>query len=128
MVTILLSIKPEYVERIFNGSKKFEFRKHLPQEKVDKIVVYSTDPVQRVIGEVEVLGVLSMKPSPLWEVTKTAAGISRAKYRSYFKGCVSAHAFRLGQTQVYDAPKTLEEIGIKSAPQSFVYLNADQTG
>ena len=37
MATILLSIKPEYVERIFNGSKKYEFRKHLPQEKVDKI-------------------------------------------------------------------------------------------
>ena len=125
MATILLSIKPEYVERIFNGSKKFEFRKHLPQEKVDRIVVYSTEPVQRVVGEVEVLGTLSMKPSPLWDFTKTAAGISRAKYRSYFKGCSAAHAFQLGQTQIYDVPKTLKEMGIKSAPQSFIYLNTD---
>lgn len=125
MATILLSIKPEYVERIFNGSKKFEFRKHLPQEKVDRIVVYSTDPVQRVVGEVEVLGTLTMKPSPLWDSTKTAAGISRAKYRLYFKGCSAAHAFLLGQTQIYDVPKTLKEMGIKSAPQSFVYLNTD---
>lgn len=54
MATILLSIKPEYANRIFDGSKKYEFRKHLPQKKIDKIVVYSTDPVQRVIGEVEV--------------------------------------------------------------------------
>ena len=37
MATILLSIKPEYVERIFNGSKKYEFRKYLTQEKVEKI-------------------------------------------------------------------------------------------
>lgn len=125
MAIILLSIKPEYVERIFNGSKKFEFRKHLPQEKVDRIVVYSTDPVQRVVGEVEVLGTLTMKPSPLWEYTKTAAGISREKYRLYFKGYSTAHAFQLGQTQIYDIPKTLEEMGIKSAPQSFVYLNTD---
>lgn len=123
MATILLSIKPEYVERIFNGSKKFEFRKHLPQKKVDRIVVYSTDPVQRVVGEVDVLETLTMKPSPLWETTKTAAGISRAKYRAYFKGCAAAYAFRLGQTQKYDVAKTLEEIGVKSAPQSFVYLN-----
>ena len=65
MATILLSIKPEYVERIFNGSKKYEFRKYLPQEKVEKIVVYSTDPVQRVVGEIETLGTLTMKPTPL---------------------------------------------------------------
>ena len=123
MATILLSIKPEYVERIFNGSKKFEFRKHLPQEKVKRIVVYSTDPVQRVVGEVEVLGTLTMKPTPLWEATKGAAGISRAKYRAYFKGRNTAYAFRLGHAQLYDSQKTLEEIGIKSAPQSFIYLN-----
>lgn len=93
MATILLSIKLEYVERIFNGSKKFEFRKHLPQKKVDRIIVYSTDPMQRVVGEVDVLGRLTMKLSPLWEATKTAAGISCAKYRAYFKGCATAYAF-----------------------------------
>ena len=125
MATILLSIKPEYVDHIFNGSKKYEFRKHLPQVKVDKLVVYSTDPVQRVVGEVEVLGSLTMKPTPLWEATKQLAGISRAKYRVYFKGCTAASAFQLGQTWLYEMPKTLEEIGVKSAPQSFIYLNAD---
>lgn len=125
MATILLSIKPEYVERIFNGSKKFEFRKHLPQKNVERIVVYSTDPVQRVVGEVDVLGTLTMKPSPLWETTKTTAGISRAKYRAYFQGCTTAYAFQLGQTYIYDTPKTLEEMGINSAPQSFVYLGED---
>lgn len=125
MATILLSIKPEYVDRIFNGSKKYEFRKHLPQVKVDKLVVYSTDPVQRVVGEVEVLGSLTMKPTPLWEATKQLAGISRAKYRAYFKGCAAASAFQLGQTWLYETPKTLEEIGVKSAPQSFIYLNTD---
>ena len=125
MATILLSIKPEYVERIFNGRKKYEFRKHLPQEKVDKIVVYATDPVQRIVGEVDVLGTLTMKPTTLWEFTKDAAGISRAKYRTYFKGCATANAFQLGQVQLYEDPKTLAETGIKSAPQSFIYLNVD---
>ena len=125
MATILLSIKPEYVERIFDGSKKFEFRKHLPQRKVDRIIVYSTDPMQRVVGEVAVLGTLAMKLSPLWEATKTSAGISRAKYRAYFKGCTTAYAFQLGQTHVYDKPKTLEEMGIDSAPQSFISLSED---
>ena len=126
MATILLSIKPEYVERIFNGSKKYEFRKHLPQEKVEKIIVYSTDPVQRIVGEVEVLGTLSMKPSPLWEFTKKFAGISRVKYRAYFEGCAIAYAFQLGQTQIYESPKTLKDLGMKNAPQSFVYINSKE--
>lgn len=125
MATILLSIKPEYVERIFVGSKRYEFRKHLPQKNVEKIIVYSTDPVQRVVGEVDVLGTISMKPTPLWEVTKDASGISRAKYRAYFRGCDTAYAFQLGQTRLYELPKKLEEIGIKSAPQSFVYISED---
>ena len=125
MATILLSIKPEYANRIFDGSKKYEFRKHLPQQKIDKIVVYSTDPVQRVIGEVEVTGTLSMKPTPLWEMTKKAAGISREKYRKYFHGGETAHAFVLGFLNLYETPRLLSDYGVKSAPQSFVYLEDD---
>ena len=122
MATILLSIKPEYANRIFDGSKKYEFRKHLPQQKIDKIVVYSTDPVQRVIGEVEVSGTLSMNPTPLWESTKKAAGISREKYRKYFHGCQTANAFILGHLHLFETPRLLSDYGVKSAPQFFVYL------
>lgn len=123
MNTILLSIKPEYSRRIFDGTKKYEFRKNIAQRKIDKIVVYSSVPDQMVIGEVSVIEVISMKPSPLWELTKEDAGISRAKYRAYFKGCKEAYAYKLGKFTVYDEPKTLIEFGIKQAPQSFVYLN-----
>ena len=125
MATILLSIKPEYADLIFSGRKKYEFRKHLPRKNVDRIVVYSTSPVQRVIGEVQVLGSFAMTPDSLWEMTKGLSGISQVKYREYFKECTTAYAFQLGQTQLYEAPKTLEEMALKSAPQSFVYLDED---
>ena len=122
MNVILLSIKPEYCKKIFDGTKKYEFRKHLAQNNVSKIIVYSTFPEMKVIGEVEVKGTLSMKKTPLWERTKNFAGISREKYRLYFKDCVKAHAYILGETTLYDTPVTLETFGIKQAPQSFVYL------
>lgn len=121
MSTILLSIKPEYSKLIFEGTKKYEFRKHLPQKKVDKIIVYSSSPDQMIIGEVSVIETLSMKPSPLWELTKKEAGISRAKFREYFHGCNEAHAYKLGDFILYGNPKTLKELGLKQAPQSFVY-------
>lgn len=38
MRTILLSIKPKYSKLIFDGSKKFEFRKIIAKKEVDKIM------------------------------------------------------------------------------------------
>lgn len=40
MAVILLSIKPEYAEKIFAGTKKYEYRRHVASEKVEKIIVY----------------------------------------------------------------------------------------
>ncbi|WP_312102243.1 hypothetical protein [Pygmaiobacter massiliensis] len=122
MSTILLSIKPEYANRIFLGQKKYEFRKRLANKKIDKIVVYSSSPVQKVIGEVAVTDTLSMRPTPLWEATKNAAGISRGKYREYFAGCKMASAYKLGDAKLYNTPRSLLDYEIHTAPQSFVYL------
>ena len=126
MSTILLSIKPEYVTEIFNHTKQYEFRKRIPQKQIKRVIVYSSDPVQRVVGEFEVLETIKMKPSPLWESTKKAAGITRAKFREYFHGSEMAYAFKIGKTVLYETPKMLKEYGICSAPQSFVYLNEKQ--
>ncbi len=122
MSTILLSIKPEYVSKILDGTKKYEFRRNLAQEKVTKILIYSTAPVMRVVGEAEVIDTISLKPSPLWEATKEAAGISRANFRAYFQGCQLAHAYKLGKIVQYEVPKTLLHYGIIQPPQSFVYI------
>ncbi len=122
MATILLSIKPEYVVKILSGDKKYEYRKHLPQEPVDRIIIYSTDPEKSVVGEVAVIGTLAMSPNALWEFTKKDSGIARSKYRLYFKGAKKAFAFQLGDVTVYDTPQKLSEFGVNQAPQSFIYL------
>lgn len=65
--SILLSVKPEYVERIFDGTKLYEYRKRLPKQPIGKIIVYSTYPEMKVIGEVEVIGLVSDSPTAVWE-------------------------------------------------------------
>ena len=122
MSTILLSIKPEYSDRIFDGIKKYEYRRHIPTTNVEKIIVYSTAPLKKVVGEVEVINTLSMKKTSLWEITKSYAGISREGYRAYFKNSKIANAFSLGRATRYDEPKELADYDINQAPQSFVYL------
>lgn len=118
-----LSIKPEYANKIFDGQKHYEYRKRIPKKEVSKIVVYSSAPEQAVIGEVEVVKTLKMKPTPLWNSTKANAGISRLKYREYFSGCTTAYAFALGSFKRYETSKSLADFNIQSAPQSFVYLD-----
>lgn len=126
METILLSINPEYVEKIFAGTKKYEFRKRLPSRAIDKILIYSTAPIMKVVGEVQIVETISSSPTALWERTKKFAGISREKYRKYFKGCKVAYAFQLGQVIKYDPPKELQDFNISSPPQSFIYLLVEQ--
>lgn len=122
MSKILLSIKPKYAHKIFNGIKKFEYRKYLPQRHVSKIVIYSTAPEGLVLGEVEVKGILEMKKTPLWEHTKEFSGITRDNFRSYFKNCTKAYAYVLGKVTLYEKPLKLENMGVNKAPQAFVYL------
>ena len=125
MKALLLSIKPEYANRILLGTKKYEYRKRLAKDSFDKIYIYSTSPVMKVVGTVKVLGRLERSPTALWEETKAEAGISRAKYRKYFKNCKSAYAYQLGEVTVFDTPLNLDDFGVSAAPQSFVYIEAE---
>lgn len=123
MEAILLSIHPEYVERIFSGEKKYEFRKRLAKRAVDRIIIYSTAPIMKIVGEVQIVETISSSPSDLWELTKKSSGISRDKYRNYFKGRKVAFAYKLGQVIKYDSPKDLNYFNISTPPQSFIYLS-----
>ena len=119
---MLLSINPQHVENILNGTKRFEFRKVKSRREVRFIVIYSTAPVGHVVGEVEVIGTLDGSPSDVWEYTSAHSGISKQFFDEYFSGRQRAFAYELGEVSVYEQPKTLMELGISSAPQSFVYV------
>ena len=122
MSTILLPIKPEYIELIFNGTKKYEYRKTLPKHKVTRIIVYLTAPTKAIVGEIEVKTTMRMKCDLLWEHTKNHAGITKKQFDEYFKCCEMGTAYRLGKFSYYRFPKQLDAFGIKKAPRSFIYL------
>lgn len=129
MKTILMSIKPEYVAKIFSGDKKYEYRKRTSKEKIDKIIVYSTTPVKKVVGELIIKNILYDKKDTVWKKTSKYGGISKEKYNEYYKNYDNAIAYEIEKVIVYDKPKTLDDYNIKKAPQSYVYLkNIDNGG
>ena len=95
----------------------------MPKKKIEKIIIYSTAPDGSVIGEVQVDDILTGSPSAVRKKSKKNAGISREKYREYFKGCKNAVAFCLSNPIVYENRISLSDIGIDFYPQSFVYLD-----
>lgn len=119
---IIISINPEHVQNIIKGIKKYEYRKIAAKQDISSIIIYETTPVKRIVAEAEIEDVLMCSPEELWKITKDESGISKDFFDEYFEGKEIAYAYKLGKIKVYDKPKTLLDYGIKSAPQSFVYV------
>lgn len=121
---VLLSIRPEYAEKILAGEKRYEFRRRIPKATgIRTVVIYATLPVGKVIGEFKVERILSDQPNELWAKTKEYAGITRDFFDEYFLGRDHGHAYEVRSIKRYAKPKPLTrflESGV--APQSFCYL------
>lgn len=120
---VLLSIKPEFAEKIFSGEKKFEFRRSIfKKQDVKKVVVYASAPVSKVIGEFEIGSVLTADLLDLWEKTKKYSGITEEYFYEYFQGRDSGYAIQVKNTNKYSTPQRIESrFGVKP-PQSFLYV------
>jgi len=119
----LFSIKPEFAEKIITGSKKYEYRVGPIDREITHILIYATRPVGKIIGIGIVKNILKKSPLKIWELTKNAAGISRAGFRKYFEGKRVAYAIEIKKAIPLKENIQLSELGpnIKS-PQSFSYV------
>lgn len=121
---ILLSIKPEFVEKIFDGTKSFEFRKSIfKNQSVKTVVIYATRPVGKIVGEFDIECIYEDSPLKIWDKTKDNAGITKDFFDSYFSGRSKAYAISISQTREYTNP--IEPTNFMenfSPPQSYMYL------
>ena len=49
-MNLIISIKPKFVQKILAGEKKYEFRRRIYRQKVDKIYIYQTLPEQGIVA------------------------------------------------------------------------------
>lgn len=122
---VLLSIKPEFASKIFDGSKKYEYRRVIFKRKgVETIVVYASDPIKRVIGEFDVGEVLHEAPEQLWEQTRGHAGITKIRFMQYFANQEKGFAIGVKEARKYSNSLSLDDLMLSLPPQSFIYLDA----
>lgn len=120
---VLLSIKPEFAEKIFNGTKKYEFRRSIFKNKnVKTVVVYASSPVQRVIGEFEIATILNHNLQELWNLTKDHSGITKNFFFDYFINKEKGYAIKIKEAKLYDKALSIKDDFNATPPQSFMYL------
>ena len=121
-MNVILSIKPQFVEEIVAGRKSYEFRKKGFKKKVNKIFVYASSPVCRIVGEFKLGNVLEGSPEQIWSLTSQRSGISKSYFDEYFMRHPIGFTLEIKSFRQYELPINPYQV-IKGfhAPQSFCY-------
>lgn len=122
---VVLSIKPEFAYKIFDGTKKFEFRKSIfKNSNIETVVVYASSPVKKVIGEFQIERILNYDLDTLWELTKEYSGISEDYFYEYFDNRETGFAIQIKSKVKFKQPRSLQDdYKIVTPPQSFAYFS-----
>lgn len=126
---VLISIHPEYVEKILSGEKEWEFRRVWTKKPVDYLVVYSTSPVKRILAIVETGKEIRGSIFKLWKLSRDyRGGVSRRKLYSYFHGKKEGIAIQIKKKHIFkDGIDPKEVFGDDfRAPQSYQFLNESE--
>lgn len=120
---VLLSIKPEFVDKIIKGEKKYEYRKRIFKKQIEKIVVYSTMPVGKIVCELKIDGVINDSPEKIWIQTSKYSGVKKDFFMQYFNNKDKGYALKISEVEIFDEPiDPKERFDNFVAPQSFKYI------
>lgn len=125
---VLVSIRPKFASRIFRGEKTVELRRKFPASSVigSTIVVYSSNPIQAVVGYARIRDVQRLDAGDLWVRHAEAACISKEEFERYFQGVEVGYAVLLDKVRSLETPVSAQALRRKfglTPPQSYRYLD-----
>lgn len=126
---ILMSIRPQYAKKIFDGTKTVELRRIKPKTLAggDLVFVYVSSPVKSLFGAFKVAWVVEKSLPALWRVVKGHAGVNYYEFLKYFDGVKSGTAIFI--EDVWQLPKPIhlsdlqKEVKNFYPPQNFRYTS-----
>jgi len=99
---LLMSVKPEYAERIMQQTKTVELRRKFSTRWIGhRINIYASAPVMSLIGEARIAGVIANKPEIIWERFHDQVGCSRIEFNAYAAGTDELYAIELDEVRPY---------------------------
>jgi predicted transcriptional regulator len=118
---VLLSIKPQYANKILNWEKLFELRKSIPKDRFDTVVVYSSSPEKRIIWEFSVDKIIHERIDTLRNIVKDKACVDKRFFDEYYKWRDKWYAIKIKEVKRYEKSLPIT-VYSKYPPQGFMYI------
>lgn len=117
----VFALRPKWADLILSGAKTVEIRRSRMNRMIGRMLIYRTG-TGLIVGEVRVKGMHAAPPETIRREYGGAACLTEKEFDEYVKGADRLYAYRLENPIRYGKPKTLSEVGLKRAPQSWCYL------
>ena len=126
---LLMSIKTKYANKIFAGTKEYEFRRKSIGEKNcnKKIYIYSSEEEKAIVGYIIVDKILNGDFKKIQALTNSS---NNNGIENYFKGCEECYALHISEHHKFIKPIYLEDIKkqLKKivVPQFYRYIEEEE--
>jgi len=122
---VILSIRAKYVNAILEGNKKYEFRKKSFRRDVDKVLVYATKPIGKIVCKFCIGKIVKDEPERLWENYRNFSGLTEEEFFAYFSGVQKGVAIEIKNVERFTEPIDPKKIYPQfTPPQSWIYLSS----
>lgn len=129
---LLISLKPDYADLVFQGLKTAELRRRISGDIVNRdVFVYVSSPVKKLRGGFKVGQVWEGSPEQIWSEVSRMAGVTRQVFDKYYQGANVAFAIQIIDVWEYVNPRSLEDLRHQFpgfvVPQSYRYAKVNES-
>jgi predicted transcriptional regulator len=130
---LLLSIQPQFADRILQKKKTVEIRRKFSTRWLGhRINLYASAPVSSLVGEATITRIVANKPEVIWNQFHDHVGCSRLEFDLYVKGADEVYAIELDDVRPYRDRFPLVQISQLlnenlTPPQSYLTLEKNKS-
>lgn len=127
---LLLSLQPQFAEKLLCGEKTAELRRVRPRLATvgRRVLFYSSSPVMAVSGGATIEAIEEAPRTALWSRIGKASGVTKSQFDAYFAGARSNVALLVTDVWRCSTPIPLATLRRRlpqfHPPQSYCYVSA----
>lgn len=122
----ILSIKPKYAQAILNGQKLVEFRKKVFKNEVERVYIYSSSPIQKIVGYFTIEEIVKASPIELWAQFEPVGAIDQKSFFDYFSANEEGYSICIGAAfEFLEHINPHDYLESFTAPQSYCYTDIE---
>ena len=125
---VLLSIKPKYANLILAGTKRVELRRAWPSTDIGSMILYTSAPVQRLVGIAYISRIEERDLQGLWVLADgNGGGVTYDELMDYVQGKKTAFGVMIERVEIAQQQVDPKDFFPEfTPPQSFLYLTPNE--